>query len=148
MESLRRQSISEDIFEVIIVNDGSNDQTLSLLNDFQAVSQTRGPKNFSVFHQEHHGRSHAWHLGALKAQGKYLLFLANDVQISHKDYFLNHLKIHNDIENAVVFGPIRQKKEKPKTAWEKFYDLRNEVLYNELHEGNIECRITMFLQIL
>lgn len=70
LESLRRQHLPGDEFEVIVVDNGSTDGTLEVARSFpvQVVSEPR------------RGRSRARNLGARLAQGSYLAFIDVDCE--------------------------------------------------------------------
>ena len=68
-------------FELIIVDDGSTDESASLIAPFAAVD-----KRVRYIHQENKGRSVARNVGIDIAKGKYVCFLDSD------DFWLpNHL---------------------------------------------------------
>ena len=72
LKSLEMQTLKG--FEVIVVDDGSTDDTMSLVSSFNA-------KNFKLrtFSQEHRGPGMARNLGASKAKGKILMFVDSDM---------------------------------------------------------------------
>ena len=72
MDSLVNQTM-EDI-EIIAVNDGSPDNSLEILNDYQK----RYPQKVRVLSIENHGVSYARNYGADHAAGEYLLFVDSD----------------------------------------------------------------------
>lgn len=41
MDSLLHQDISADLYEIILVNDGSNDNSLEIAEDYLRISQER-----------------------------------------------------------------------------------------------------------
>lgn len=73
LDSVYSQGVSEDIFEVIAVVDGSPDCSINILN---AYSQAHS--NLLVLEKGNGGVSSARNLGIKHAQGKFLMFLDPD----------------------------------------------------------------------
>lgn len=71
VEMLIRQDISD--CELILVNDGSKDNTLSILQQYEATNE-----NIRVIDQPNQGVSVARNNGMLAARGKYIYFLDSD----------------------------------------------------------------------
>ena len=71
INSLRSQSLKE--IEIIIVNDGSTDNTLSILNNLSSKDA-----RIKVFSQPNKGVSSARNLGILKSTGEYISFCDSD----------------------------------------------------------------------
>ena len=75
LESIRVQTFEG--FEVILVDDGSTDGTLEILENYRAENQ-----QFKIYHQEHRGVSSARNVGLKYATGDYLCFVDADDQIA------------------------------------------------------------------
>jgi glycosyltransferase involved in cell wall biosynthesis len=105
VDSVLKQSFTS--IEIIIVNDGSTDETELILNrHIQKISN----ENIRLISQENQGPSFARNRGALNAAGKYLLFLDGDDAIapSYIQKCVAILEIHNFINivysDAIFFG--------------------------------------------
>lgn len=68
MESIFQQGLKEDDFEVIIINDGTKDNSIDVIADI--INQH---SNIFVFHQENQGLSVGRNNGLAKATGEYIL---------------------------------------------------------------------------
>ena len=75
LEALSRQNCFQP-FEVIVVDDGSSDNTADIVHSFAAVK---------YFRQDNAGPASARNLGAKMAQGDYLAFTDSDC-IPHEDW--------------------------------------------------------------
>lgn len=83
IESLLNQSFTD--FEVIIINDGSTDQSLNVI---QPLIDHR----FKFIHQNNKGVSHARNLGINQSKGKYIVLLdADDFWYPNHLFELKHL---------------------------------------------------------
>lgn len=71
--SCRDQNVPLDEYEIIIINDGSKDNSLKIVN--QAI---KGANNISVFSQENSGLSVARNTGLSYAKGEYVWFIDSD----------------------------------------------------------------------
>jgi len=74
INSLEKQSFDKDLFEVIVVNDGSTDSTVRLLDDFKKRTKI----NFRCISQENRGVSFARNVGIDNAEGEYVAFTDDD----------------------------------------------------------------------
>lgn len=73
IESIYRQGLSEDHFEVILINDGTQDRSMEVIAD---IIETH--KNITVINQENQGLSMARNNGIAIAKGDYILMPDSD----------------------------------------------------------------------
>ena len=73
VESIFMQGLDEAIFEVILVNDGTKDDSFGKIADIVAAH-----KNVKVVEQSNQGLSAARNTGLREASGQYVLFLDSD----------------------------------------------------------------------
>ena len=80
LKSIFRQNLKDDDFEVIIINDGTEDNSMSVIADI--ISQHH---NVTIVNQENQGSSVAWNKGIAIANGEYILFVdADDLLIERR----------------------------------------------------------------
>ena len=74
-ENIRRSldSINNDSVEIVIVNDGSTDNTLEVCREYEAKNT-----NIKVFTQENQGQNAARYKAISEASGEYIMFLDSD----------------------------------------------------------------------
>ena len=75
LNSIRSQTFTD--FEVLLIDDGSDDHSLSILHEFQAADS-----RFQVHHQENRGVSSARNLGLENASGEFVCFVDADDKIA------------------------------------------------------------------
>ena len=71
LESIISQTLKE--IEIIIVNDGSTDNSQKIIDDF-----SKKDSRIKAFYKENEGLSSARNLGLEKAKGKYIWFIDSD----------------------------------------------------------------------
>lgn len=80
LESLFQQDLDESDFEVILVNDGTKDNSMERISDIIKAHQ-----NIITINQKNKGLSIARNIGIKKASGEYILFVdSDDLLISHR----------------------------------------------------------------
>lgn len=77
IDSLYRQELSEEDFEVVCINDGSTDNSKNVLESCKSKHN-----NFVLINQENRGVSHARNAGIDVAKGKYIRFVDADDYIA------------------------------------------------------------------
>ena len=73
VQSIYKQGLTDEEFEVILVNDGTEDNSLGIISDI-----IESHFNIIVIEQENQGLSVARNNGLLKASGEYILFVDSD----------------------------------------------------------------------
>jgi glycosyltransferase involved in cell wall biosynthesis len=100
--SLENQTISSNDVEILFIDDGSTDETLTIQNFKSRYSFTyiRNPIN--------KGRSAARNVGIKKAKGDILLFLDSEMLVE-PDFLYNHIQHHLNDKRLVVSGTFYHK---------------------------------------
>lgn len=96
LESLLKQTMKE--IEIIAVDDGSTDHTLSILKQYEE----RYPERVRVFHKENGGQASARNLAMQHAQGEYLGFVDSDDWIDLEMYEEMYQKAVEEDADIVV----------------------------------------------
>ncbi len=73
LNSIFKQGLDNEEFEVLLVDDGCTDKTLSLVESYQ-----KKYSNIYIIHQKNQGPASARNNGMKHAKGKYILFIDSD----------------------------------------------------------------------
>jgi GT2 family glycosyltransferase len=95
LEMLGRQSLQNERFEVIVVDDGSSDGTPRFLQSFSA------PYRFRAFSQPNAGPAGARNRGVIAAQSPLVVFLGDDT-VPEEAFLETHLRAHEEARGAGV----------------------------------------------
>lgn len=96
LDNQKLDSKQKKIIEVIVIDDGSTDDTSDILKE-------KFPFNLRYFKQNNLGRVYARNLGATLALGKILIFLDSDVVL--EEHFLNeHICRHHYLDKLVLLS--------------------------------------------
>ncbi len=121
LESLRRQSLGFERIQVILVDDGSTDDTGKICDQWMS----RYPDNVTVLHQENGGVSRARNAGIPLARGTYINFMDADDRLTENalEKVLDFFRRHGD-ETDVVSIPVHSFGAQEGETWEnrKFAD--------------------------
>lgn len=119
LSRLDQQTLSYDLFEVIVVDDGSTDDTAAM------VASMTGNCKFSLryFAHENHGPGYTENVGIRAAHHPLLLLIADDIWPS--PYLLaEHIATHQKYPelNLAVLGGVSQSPDLPPTVLHKYWD--------------------------
>ena len=81
--------------EILVVDDGSSDETQHFLQDIEGLRFVQNPENMGFIKSCNHGAS--------QAKGKYLCFLNNDTEVCG-DWLESMIRVFEDVENVGVVG--------------------------------------------
>jgi GT2 family glycosyltransferase len=111
LRALTQQTLSPELFEVIITIDGSRDGTRELVEGFPASFQ------LSCIWQPNSGRAVARNTGIRQAQGDILLFFDDDME-PQPDCLETHRRAHANASRCAALGavPITRDKSDPLVA--------------------------------
>lgn len=87
LENITKQTLSKDKYEIVIIDDGSVDDTKKVVESFKNILP------ISYFYQKNSGLASAKNHGIYASRGKILLFLDDD-DIPTPTLFEEHLKTH------------------------------------------------------
>jgi len=104
LESFQYTKIDSDM-ELILVNDGSTDDTRDFLIEFSGAVHIQPQITVRVINTENKGRSAARNTGIMHSSGDCIIFLDDDVLLG-ADTVTSHLAMHSRYADAVVHGKI------------------------------------------
>lgn len=118
LEGLGRQSYPRDLYEVVVVSDGSTDGTHEWLEEFAATA----PFKCRWFKQQNLGPAAARNRGVKEAAHEVIVFLDDDVE-PLPQFLARHACHHEADEKIAVLGPMspdpaRRRTEPVWIAWE------------------------------
>lgn len=104
LESLVQQTLDKSLYEIIVVDNASTDNTSEVIGEFSSVNKNC---NFQAVHEARKGLGYARNTGVKRAKGEYIGFLDDDA-IADKDWLANALHCFERVEPTplVVGGPI------------------------------------------
>lgn len=99
LESFAHQRDVQGLWELILVDDGSEDGTRELVESHKA------PHRLTYVRQQHSGRAAARNAGVSHAQGHVVVFCDSDRAVCN-DFIANHLEQHSRHHNLVAIGGV------------------------------------------
>ena len=101
LSSIEQQNLQGVDFEVIVVDDGSKDNTAIQVEDFKKNAKI----NVRYYYQDNSGPANARNSGVEKAKGDIILFCGDD-SIFDKDMIRQHYAYHRNNPNGAVLGAV------------------------------------------
>lgn len=134
LAALDRQTFPMADFEVVVVDDGSSDGTVSYLR------QQRRPYPLHVEEQAHAGPAAARNLGVAHSRGRLILFLDDDV-VPAVDLISAHVAVQQAPggANIVAIGPMSPPGDWPRPAWIRWEETQLDWQYRALVDGVFPC---------
>ncbi|MBV8373272.1 MAG: glycosyltransferase family 2 protein, partial [Candidatus Eremiobacteraeota bacterium] len=99
LDACFEQTIPEHAYEVVVVNDGSADDTPAALERMRSHAGCR----FTVVHQPNSGLAKARNAGIARATGERIIFIDDDVLVL-PNFVEEHLRSHASHPQAIVRG--------------------------------------------
>ena len=108
LKQLGAQSLSRDRYEIIVIDDGSTDDTATQVEAF---------KDVQLLKQEQRGPGAARNLGVEESRGRLALFVDSDLEVAG-DLLERHLEFHDaHPEIALTGGSVEPPRELPLFSW-------------------------------
>lgn len=99
VETLARQDFDQNDYEIIVVDDGSCDNTAEVMADIKIKA------NIKYFKRPHQSRAAARNFGIKNAVGEYIFFVDDDI-LAPPDLLSEHMKYLKGSSKVIVRGPV------------------------------------------
>lgn len=124
--SLVNQKNARDI-EILIVNDGSKDDTLKLANELKEKYALNGESVIRVIDKENGGHGSTLNVGFRAAKGKYVKVVDGDDTLNSRDFAILIDKLKNEDSDLVLTNYIED--------WERYGQFVYKKIYKGMEEG-------------
>ena len=150
LDALNYQTHDAAEFEVVVVIDGSTDNTLEILKHLET------PYSLRTIWQTNSGQAAALNRGIIESSGRYIILLDDDI-VADPRLVAEHLQVHRRLPNAIVIGQITMSL--PPDAgwyastfaqgWREHYDRLNrgikKITWEDCYSGNMSAPREAFL---
>ena len=122
LESLAHQSANKKLYEVLIVDNNSNDNTRHVSNGY-----SKKYSNFRYFFDQKQGLSNARNIGIKEALADYIAFIDDDAR-ARNNWIEEAIKIIDEKKPDIFGGPVFPLKTENEPSWYKNeYGIRGEM---------------------
>lgn len=111
LESLVRQTLAKDLYEIVVVDNNSTDNTFEVAEAF-----CRRYSNLRYYFEPRQGLSHARNLGYQVVQGEYVAYIDDDCSVP-EHWLAVAEEVIRRVSPAVFGGPYFAYYTTPKPAW-------------------------------
>ena len=128
LDCLFNQDLASDTYEIIVVDDGSADNTQAVLHQFKQKAWQEKNLFVNVIKQENGGQAAARHNGVENSQGKMIVFLDDDMEPTNHTFLSSFVQMHRSINHeCVIIGKILPPKDdRPRAGFEYWWEKRSE----------------------
>ena len=137
IDALGRQDLPPDRFEVIVVDDGSTDDTKAWLR------AAATPFELRLAEQAHGGPGAARNRGVALARAELIVFLDDDV-VPDASLLSAHLAAHARLPGSVVIGPMLPPDGWRRPAWIRWEEQKLLRQYRDMRRGRWACTYRQF----
>ena len=107
LESLLNQTYPRELFELVIINDNSDDDTVSIIEEF---GRNQLDFNIVLINSEGEGKKNALLTGMKQIKNEIIITTDGDCEISSPDWIMNYASFFDKSSAHLVFGPVMYKK--------------------------------------
>ena len=100
LEALFNQSYPKDKYEIILIDDGSTDDTETMIDSLSPSCKLKYLRN-----EKRIGIPRTRNRGIREAQGKYIIFTDSDV-VATPDFIQQHMRYHEKYQDVIVNGEL------------------------------------------
>jgi GT2 family glycosyltransferase len=119
LDKLKQQSLPPENFEVIVMDDGSRDNTSAMIGSLASSM----PYALRYYRHENRGPGYTQNRGIREAKSDIVLLIADDIWAT-PSLLESHMTSHKEHpgENTAVLGRVMQSQELPQTTIQKHWD--------------------------
>lgn len=136
IDSLLSQSINKSSFEILVMDDGSTDETEKLI---QKYKKKLSVPQIHYFKSKNIGLAHSRNLALKQAKSKYIAFIDDDAK-ADLNWLKNALKYFNNLKNKKeikgITGPVLP-----------YYIVKKPVWFKDEYEADIKSSVSRYLKI-
>ncbi len=140
LDSVFDQDCDSNLYEVIVIVDGSEDDTADMLSSKMPACGLR------YIVQKNAGQAAARNQGIRAAQGRLILFLDDDILVP-RNFISSHVAAHTSGDSIVAFGAVYVSPSSQRGLATSYTDSFSRIYYGELEDGG-EIRYPEHIHVL